>query len=842
MSEPARWNPTPESLLSEHAWAHRLARRLLRGDAAAEDVAQEACLRALDRPPGRSPRGWLAGIVRNLAREHRRGEGRRAQREALAARPEAEPSAAAALERLAIQQDVVRAVLTLAEPYRSTIVLRFYENLPPRKIAMRQGVPVATVKSRLLRGLGELRAQLDREHGGDGCSWALFLAPLAARPDGALPFVPELAMGALLKIGLVSAAAVGLVLWLARGEGTPSPAPPLAEQVVSSATLERPAELPSPATDVREALPTSAESSSGSETVTAAPETIQGRVLDLAGVPVAGVALTLRESHGSRVDPEGGARLWASDPHPEAPPLATSDAAGQFTLEVPALFSGAVVAQDEEFETVLCPDAYSAPNYEPIVVVAPRIRLRGVVRDASGAPLAHVALRLNLPSDLLLRVGQDLVGTKAVGWFAESDAEGRFDLGHVPAVPGAHALARLAPFEDQRLTRDPWLDEELEIVLVEPSGNWLEGRVSAGGAPKADATVVLGHFAVTSGADGVFRLPLAGLEEKLELCALAPGLLPARLRGDRDPDGSVRWPSFVQLELGGEALALAGRVTDAEGVPAAGHQVWLTNPTVSHKTKDGYPVLLESALVGQTEGRHGTTTDDEGRFRIAGLEARAYTLQVIDMETALIIEAGPFQAGQSELEIHLPADALFPLVRGTVRARDGAPLADLHVSIARDAGYVGVDDTYWGFQASGAWCVTDENGAFELLGVPRSGVTLHVSGGGVQDPGLELEAGFDPLALEVVVGVRVSLQVTVDGALGQAERFACLDASGELVELETPSQAGIWLLQHCDLVDRRSPVVRVGDEAQTLVLYVGNEELTRVPLVLRQGELNRVDL
>src|SRR5262245_58570964 len=67
MTVPPAWNPSPEALLAEHAWAQRLARRLVRDAALAEDLAQEATVRALGREPGPGLRAWLGGVVRNLA-------------------------------------------------------------------------------------------------------------------------------------------------------------------------------------------------------------------------------------------------------------------------------------------------------------------------------------------------------------------------------------------------------------------------------------------------------------------------------------------------------------------------------------------------------------------------------------------------------------------------------------------------------------------------------------------------------------------------------------------------------------------------------------------------------
>src|SRR5690606_12494803 len=69
-------------------------------------------------------------------------------------------------------QRLTDAIVSLDEPYRSTILFRYFEDLTPKKIAARDGVPVATVKSRLRRGLDKVRARLDRDHDGNRAGWA----------------------------------------------------------------------------------------------------------------------------------------------------------------------------------------------------------------------------------------------------------------------------------------------------------------------------------------------------------------------------------------------------------------------------------------------------------------------------------------------------------------------------------------------------------------------------------------------------------------------------------------------------------------------------------------------
>ena len=57
-----------------------------------------------------------------------------------------------------------RAVTQLDEPYRETLMLRFYAELSLAEIAVETGRPIGTVKTHLFRGLARLRATLP----GDG--------------------------------------------------------------------------------------------------------------------------------------------------------------------------------------------------------------------------------------------------------------------------------------------------------------------------------------------------------------------------------------------------------------------------------------------------------------------------------------------------------------------------------------------------------------------------------------------------------------------------------------------------------------------------------------------------
>src|SRR5688572_28629426 len=213
--------PTPEALLAQASWLRGLARGLVAEDEV-DDVCQEALLAALRGPP-REPdslRAWCVSVVRKLAAQVHRGHARRVRRERRAAHPEALPSTVELVERVALQHGVVAAVLDLNEPYRSAVLWRFFEDLPPLQIAQRLHAPVETVRTWQKRGLALLRRRLDGEWG-DRKAWVVPLAGLARIGDpptvigaAAALTAGALTMGIKLKVALGAGVLVGVAaLW-----------------------------------------------------------------------------------------------------------------------------------------------------------------------------------------------------------------------------------------------------------------------------------------------------------------------------------------------------------------------------------------------------------------------------------------------------------------------------------------------------------------------------------------------------------------------------------------------------------------------------------------------------
>jgi RNA polymerase sigma-70 factor (ECF subfamily) len=157
--------------------AYALARWLARNDSDAEDIVQEACLRAYRGIAGFgdvNARAWVLSIVRNTAftwlRKHRDPRlvavENIEQVEAGGTEPDMGPSSpeAALIER-ADAARLEAAIGALPEEFRETLVLRDVQGLDYRAIAEITGVPIGTVMSRLARARRRLMAQLGKDMG-----------------------------------------------------------------------------------------------------------------------------------------------------------------------------------------------------------------------------------------------------------------------------------------------------------------------------------------------------------------------------------------------------------------------------------------------------------------------------------------------------------------------------------------------------------------------------------------------------------------------------------------------------------------------------------------------------
>lgn len=860
----------PDLLLADLDWTRRLARTLVRDAATADDVAQEAWLAA--RQSARGGRAWLAGVVRNLVRQTRRADARRAARELEAASPEAREGADELVARAELQQRLVAAVLALDEPHRSTVLRRHFGGESVRAIAAAEGVAAATVESRLTRAHAQLRARLARELGGFVPAWcACWRLDAAASPwfggGGGLGSGGArlgLEIGVLLvktQAFVVCAvlAAVGGWWWLERG-GSGAGAPPEAPAAVLPADVpnrvdgEALASAPVSAarTDALGTLDRAASHAGAEDAGSAAATntyTVTGRVIDVDGRAVGGVELALEGAQSARC-------VSADD--------------GSFGLAANAP-SGRARVVDSAWAEVRAGVWQRHSRHEPLVIVAPPLVIAGRVEDEHGEPLQHARVSYRLPESFEARFVDVLEGSEPPTFATVSATDGTFELSRVPAVGEARLRAVLDGYAAATLVA-PTVDARgLVLTLVRPNAalaGALRGRVvDRDGRGVADARVACGLASTKSADDGTFELDLSRAVTADAVTAAKAGFLPDRVERPGDA-----WPSAVTLRLSHPALSLAGRVVDAASKPLEGVKVWVADPT-PFGVIGSFPAPLEGLLAGgeipaqvfegpepDADGDnfndywmragppsafwHWVETDDEGRFRIDGLLDRDYRLSVLSSEPLALATSEPFAAGRSDVEVVLPLGERWPRFRGRVLDDRGRPLADVRVrermNVVDTTGRVYGGRVQVVLYQQGQRVETDSDGWFELEDVPKRGVALDFQGDHVLPAAAVLGPDDDPAAWSVVVHARCNFQVELAPTRERGDRLQALDGDGNVLDLLLIRGGSVNAYTAVDVEVGRTAVISVSSAARTLVLFDGDVEVARLPVALEPQRVTTV--
>ncbi|MFZ0640323.1 MAG: sigma-70 family RNA polymerase sigma factor [Candidatus Acidiferrales bacterium] len=157
-------------------YQHRLYRyllRLVRQQAEAEDLFQQTWLRVASQirrfDPRRNFDAWLFTVARNLAIDHLRRLRPESLEEHEAGESRNTPAALRASDAPPVDVMIARehsrfvasAMENLPTLYREVLALRFEEEMKLEEIAEVLGAPLSTIKSRLRRGLENLRETLD---------------------------------------------------------------------------------------------------------------------------------------------------------------------------------------------------------------------------------------------------------------------------------------------------------------------------------------------------------------------------------------------------------------------------------------------------------------------------------------------------------------------------------------------------------------------------------------------------------------------------------------------------------------------------------------------------------
>lgn len=716
-------------LLAKSGWAWSLAHALSRDESEAEDALGEARLAALRGPVasggGDSLRAWVARVVRNAVRRGRRGERRRAEREALAAREEALPAAERVLEREEARRALVNALLALPEPYRGTLIAHYYDGVRPSAIAARAGLPPSTVRNRLARGHALLRAGLARADAREPRDWFAAVAPLLVRPEPLAHLVlGGIVVGSKTVIGVACAALLGALWWWgSRAASAPDAPHPVAAPVARD---ERPraANAGVPDDDLGEAPRTAASGAAVAVSLGALLRVVNG-----AGVPQSEAHVTWAEASVLR-------DYWTArrdDPSTDLESMlavdgrtAMTDAAGE--LRLPAGSGARVVAARSGR---LWGWVHVPASPEPVVLVlGPSHQLVFEVVDGEGTPIVGVPVGL-----VMVRADS----AEQIAWEARTGADGRVVLPRLEeslrqsgipnglayaAVIGPLAVERVAidtsnpPQEPVRFVLPPAGSLRVRLAFPEgtpvPEGCWVHATELRQRRHPDDLERGVRHSLYSRTQDNHAEAIWTHVGLGLELMVEAdPGEVlegaGLRVRGPTRAGEEV----LVELEFETVAAILSGRLALPDGAPGRELRVetYLQALELSERlartVADGegrFQVPVEAAFRGVPSRWRLSASDGRGRV----LVAQARTLLppregVLDLGVVQLEEPTTFVAGQV-VDVH------------------GAPVPHAQVAVARwtRMGGEGAAEV-WNWESGVDSPNTDADGRFHLTDDPPTG-------------------------------------------------------------------------------------------------------------------------
>jgi len=567
-----------ELLLRETAWLRQLVLHLAGNVHDADDVVQDVGVLALTRAPHEvhSVRAWLTAVAQRVVQRRQRRAHLGARRLRDVARSEAQPSAHEVVARVEAHRRVVEAVLALEEPYRSVVLLRFFEARKPAAIAAALGCPVATVRTRLQRGLlllrGRLEARLGPRH-----TWAPALGLIALRPPvtlaapaGAAQGLLGMSMKKLCACGAITlAVSFGSFLYWSAPDvaGGGDGAGAAAALAAPSADLRAPAQ---PALDPEATPPTRTE--------VAVAEPAEELVPDIGPLPpqAAGelVVLVLDQA-GRRIV---GARVLRVLPEPaDAEQLLELSAVDvQLDQLEKAVAGRALVANIGRYEAAKTPEA-------PVVLqLAPSVSAAGTFElSLADAKLSFAGAKGQLHSVPLLR---GLFGKRSTGGSGDRPVRleqvgrtGRDGTCRVPLAGDQTLLAATSHGSSGLVALDVPAGGATVVLEVRASSRVAGIVVDAAGRPLADAVVEArpdaGAFpeprwmTATTDQEGRFAFALDPFGW-FELVARAGEAGSERLRIDAEPATSAS----VRMRMLG-AVVLQGVVVDPGGSVCAGAAV-----------------------------------------------------------------------------------------------------------------------------------------------------------------------------------------------------------------------------------------------------------------------------
>ena len=736
---------SPELLAQHDGWLRALVRRLV-DDGQADDVVQEVWGHAMNaelRDQKALP-AWLARVARRIAGKSVRSKHRRRNHEQVAAQTTADSvvDPAELVARVEGRQQVAQTVLELAEPFRTVVLLRYFEDQTPEQIAQQLHIPGATVRTRLHRAHEQLRQRFERERGSE---WRGQLAALVV-PMGALDgtvqppaTVATAQPKALLVLVPLAVATLAWVLVQTMSSTPPPAVAPGGTTGVATANLA----TGSAGTAVNLSERDSATIGDDAATAPQAPQTVRiaGQVVDYAGHPLSGLEVVFVESFATLK----GANL------DDCPAIGRSDRDGHFDVQVPR--ERGTLHVSNKFATLRSwqvTGGEEATGIDDALIVATKfVQLSGVVVDADGNPAPDRFVRVHIDDTVGLPLIASGTNLEFFDIKTKTDAVGNFQLRNVPAFPFGDLGVGRIPLKDALRAIPSQNRHDLRLVLGTNQRKVSRRRKTAaeiswfpikGTVVSMSGELIEGAHArpcksdqhVKTKADGKFELEGRVLPNGAAIVwVAAEGYAPMQLEVWPEQGEQPAVVTARLTKLTDSALALRGKVVNEHNIPVNGLMVTLADAT-PFEPGSWQPVYVERPG-GHRLGAHAKT-DSRGQFCIPGVLDRTYHLRIFDEATGFAQTHGPFHARQ-EWTVHIEQPRVRPELRLHVVDSIGGNVADAEVSLevvllhtTNDGSYASMSST--SFVGDTRKTITDESGDCRFLNAPGGDLRINVKKAG----------------------------------------------------------------------------------------------------------------
>lgn len=749
-------------LLQQGSWVRTLARTLAMDEDKAHDLEQRAWEITLNQPSGKitDAQKWFSGVLRNLGVMQWREDKSRARREDIVATREQSQGTNLSAEStpIEIQESIETARLLtaslseLAEPYRTVLYLRFYEELKVREVAGRLNIPESTAQYRISTGLQMLRTRM---HDQVGTHWHASCLALAGPISSSIKttFLSTTFMATSTKIALSALLLTLASFWVLQPDTEPREVSPLAwsDADLASSPERNEGDGPMPASAsaliTPEVLREGMDSENGNALIASANRIVVQAVdaYDLTPLTNAEVFLMSEEEVASAAVLHEDWRIWDWERRfDEATEATATSENGSVSLPHTAssLFLGARTADRFGFLEL---KGQEHPPTEPVVILLERpLHQDALVVDEHGVPVegAIVGYARHMP---------DFSGPAEA--LARTNAEGRAQLRHLQPsylvnslIPNSNTIALLTPSREPQfveIATEDFGKEVIEFRMPPTTGvsltcRWTDGESLADGTEvflqavghKPDRHPSIAHGALSAVLnEGVaeFDAVEVGLELEVKIHSpLGEGFLTNRVWASNARDEISR----LSVEFSLPSEIRKWRLLQVDGTPLA------TTPVQASSRK--YDHELDSYGKTHSYISWKPSTDANGTLAIDMTEP----VEKGAGNMPLVLAGSSGAVGEQWIKfVHLDLSSPWEpgnisslpigeqlLVGGVVLNANGTPVANYPISLqVVEAGIIPTDYEYSLPSIGNAYVLTNDLGEFRFRGGPEMvDKTLHL--------------------------------------------------------------------------------------------------------------------